>query len=341
MEYRILGNSTLKVSVVGLGTDTFGVGADEKIARAIVDQALDVGVNYIDTADVYGGRLSEQFVGNAVKGKRARVIIATKFGASLSEDGKEFTHLEGRGTRDYIMKAVDASLKRLDTDYIDLYQFHMPDPKTPVEDTLRALDELTRSGKVRYVGCSNIAAWELCEALWVSQVAKLVSFVSIQPKYNLLDRRIEDELVPCCKAYNIGIIPWFPLAAGFLTGKYRRGQPFPPGTRFSNKPVFYKQFISDANFDMLDKLEAFARERGYNVAELAISWLVSQPFISTVIAGATKTEQVSANVAAANWKLTAADMANLDKAVGHRPYAFNPAAPRYYRTPQSFGAVHL
>ena len=324
MEYRNLGNSGMKVSEVSLGGDTFGVGVDEQATATIVNHALNLGINYIDTADVYGGRLSEQFVGKALKGKRSRVFIATKFGAALGEDNKGFVRKEGLGSRNYIMKAVDSSLKRLNTDYIDLYQFHLPDPTTPIEETLRALDELVRAGKVRYIGCSNVAAWELCEALWTSKMHNIVSFVSVQPRYNLLDRHIEEELVPCCQAHNIGVIPWFPLAAGFLTGKYHRGEAFKAGTRFSSNPTFYRRFATDANFDILDKLQAFASERGHSLAELAIAWLVSQPWISTVIAGVTKTEQVSANVAAARWKLTAEEMSQLDRAMEYRPYSTVP-----------------
>jgi aryl-alcohol dehydrogenase-like predicted oxidoreductase len=324
MEYRTLGNSGLKASEVGLGGDTFGSHVNERGTIDIINHALELGINYIDTSDVYGGRRSEVHVGKAVKGKRSQVIIATKFGAALTDDNKSYTRKDGLGSRDYIMKAVEDSLKRLDTDYIDLYQFHLPDPTTPIEDTLRALDDLVRDGKVRYIGTSNVAAWELCDALWTSRVNNLASYVSVQPRYNLLDRNIEVELVPCCQAYNIGIIPWFPLAAGFLTGKYRRGEAYPTGTRFSTNPPFYSRFATDANFDMLEKLEAFARERGHSMAELAIAWLVSHPWISTVIAGATRKEQVSANVAAAEWKLSTEEMKELDQAVGHRPYSIRP-----------------
>jgi len=337
MEYRSLGNSELKVSAVGLGSDTFGRDIDEQATIAIINHALDLGINYIDTADVYGwGGRSEEFVGKAIKGKRSRFIIATKFGVGVDENSPQGSPREGLGKRDYVMKAVDASLKRLDTDYIDTYQLHQPDPTTPVEETLRALDDLVRAGKVRYIGCSNFSAWELCEALWISRTAGLNSFISVEPRYNLIDRHIEEELVACCQAYNIGIIPWYPLAAGFLTGKYRRGEEIPAGTRFSSNPAMYGRMLNDANFDRLDILETFASEHGHSVAELAIAWLVSHPWVSTVIAGVTKTEQVSANVAAAGWKLTDDEMAELDKALNYRMYSVFPAKSRQYVLPDGY-----
>jgi len=309
MEYRKLGNSGLKVSEIGLGGDTFGKWVDEQTSIAIINHALDLGTNFIDTADVYGGRgQSEEFVGKAVKDKRSQVLIATKFGMTMGEGPNE-----GGGSRHHIMSAVDASLKRLNTDYIDLYQIHWPDLTTPIEETLRALDDLVHAGKVRYIGCSNFAAWQLCEALWISKVNNLRSFVTVQPRYNFIDRHIEQDLVPCCQAYGIGVIPWYPLAAGFLTGKYRRGEAPSAGTRFGSDPRTYTQILSDANFDKLAKLQTFASQRGHSVAELAIAWLLSHPWVSTVIAGATKIEQLSANVAAAEWKLTANEVAKLEK----------------------------
>jgi aryl-alcohol dehydrogenase-like predicted oxidoreductase len=337
MEYHNLGNSGLKVSVVGLGSDTFGREIDEKATADIINHALDLGINYIDTADVYGwGGKSEEFIGKAIKGKRSQFIIATKFGVGVSKDAPQGAPGEGLGSRDYVMKAVDASLKRLDTDYIDVYQLHQPDYTTPIEETLRALDVLVRAGKVRYIGCSNFSSWELCEALWISKVARLHSFISIEPRYNLLDRHIEEELVYCCQTYNIGVIPWYPLAAGFLTGKYRRGSRIPDGTRFSTNPKMYGMMLNDANFNLLEKLEAFALERNHTIAELAIAWLVSHSWVSTVIAGVTKSEQVSANVAAADWILTADDMAELDKTIGYRPYFVFPPKPRTYTLPPGY-----
>jgi len=232
------------------------------------------------------------------------------------------------------MRAVEASLRRLNTDYIDLYQFHQPDPATPIEETLRALDDLVKSGKVRFIGGSNLPAWELCEALWVSRAARLTQFVSVQPRYNLLDRHCEEELVPCCQTYGIGLIPWYPLAGGFLTGKYQRGGALPAGSRFGSNPAFYAWLLTDSNFDQLERLQSFAAERGHSVAELAIAWLVSHPWVSTVIAGVTRPEQVAANVAAADWKLSAGEMAEIDRITGYRTYT--PPKPRKYALPEGY-----
>ena len=299
MEYRRLGNSGLKISEISLGGNVFGKWADEQTSIDVINQAFDMGINYIDTADMYGQGRSEELVGKAVKSKRHQVIIATKFGFPMG-DG-----LNNSGaSRYYIMKAIDASLRRLQTDYIDLYQVHLPDPTTPIEETLRAFDDLVRDGKVRYIGCSNFAAWQLCEALWLSKVHNLQSFVTVQPRYNLLERQIEAELVPCCQAYNIGVIPWGPLVGGFLTGKYRKGQEAPAGMRLSEPYPLYDNIFTEANWNKLAKLETFATEHGHTVGELAIAWLLAKPWVSTVIAGARKIEQISANVTAAAWKLT-------------------------------------
>jgi aryl-alcohol dehydrogenase-like predicted oxidoreductase len=306
MEYRRLGNSGLKVSAVGLGGNNFGWWADEPTSITVINHAVDAGINFIDTADVYDRGHSEEFVGKAVKDKRSQVLIATKF-ASPMGDGPN----ERGGSRYYIMKAVDASLKRLQTDYIDLYQMHMPDPTTPIEETLRALDDLVRAGKVRYIGCSNFAAWQLGEALWTSRVNNLQSFVSVQPRYNIFDRRIEAELVPCCQAYGIGVVPYSPLAGGFLSGKYRQGET-PPDGRLSGQMPLQRGLFSEANWSKLAKLEAFATERGHTVLELALAWLLAKPCLSTVIAGARKIEQVSANVAAGEWQLTAEEVASVE-----------------------------
>ncbi len=336
MNYRTLGKSGLKVSEISLGGDTFGRDIDEPAAIAVINQALETGINYIDTADVYGrgGGRSEEIIGRAVKGKRSRVIIATKFGVAVGEGSQQFASKDGLGSRAYIMKAVEASLKRLGTDYIDLYQFHQTDPTTPIEETLRAMDGLVKAGKVRFIGASNLPGWELCEALWVSKVAGLSSFVSDQPRYNLLDRHCEEEIVPCCQTYGLGVIPWYPLAGGFLTGKYRRGAELPSGTRFQSNPPMYMWLLNDANFEVLEKLEKFASERGHTVAELALAWLVSHPWISTVIAGVTKPQQVAANVAAAQWKLTPEEMKQVDGLTGYKTYT--PPKPRKYTLPEAY-----
>ena len=306
MEFRKLGSSGLKVSEIGLGGNNFGWWAGEPTSVTVINHAIDLGINYIDTADMYDKGNSEKFIGKATKGKRPQVIIATKCGYPMG-DGPN----DKGASRYHIIKSVDASLQRLQTDYIDLYQIHLPDPTTPIEETLRALDDLVRTGKVRYIGCSNFAAWQLCEALWTSNVNNLQSFVTVQPRYNILERQVEIELVPCCQAYGIGIIPWGPLAGGFLTGKYRPGEKAPADGRLS-KSTIYDNIFTEANWSKLVKLEAFATERGHTIGELAIAWLLAKPWVSTVIAGARKIEQVSTNVAAVEWKLTAGEVAEVD-----------------------------
>jgi aryl-alcohol dehydrogenase-like predicted oxidoreductase len=308
MEYRRIGSSGLKVTEIGLGGNNFGMRADEETSINIINNALEMGINFVDTAERYNQGRSEELVGKAVKGKRSQVIIATKFGYHASVGPSQ----QG-GSRSYIMNAVDASLKRLNTDYIDLYYVHSPDTSTPVQETLRALDDLVRTGKVRYIGCSNFAAWQLCEALWTSKFNNLESFIAVQSKYNLLDCSVESELVPCCESYGVGLIPWGPLASGFLTGKYRRGLEVAEGMRLANPYAIYTDVLNDTNFDKLDKLEAFAKERGHSVGELAIAWLLFHPWLSSVIAGAMNREQLSTNIAAADWKLTAEDIAQLSE----------------------------
>ena len=307
MEFRKLGNTGLKVTEIGLGGNNFGWRADESASITVIKHALDQGINFIDTADMYDRGRSEEFVAKAVKSQRSRVIIATKFPMVMG-DGPN----ERGGSRYYIMKAVEDSLRRLQTDYIDLYQMHEIDPTTPVEETLRALDDLIRDGKVRYIGCSNFAAWQLCEALWTSRAHNLHSFVTVQPEYSLLARQIERELVPCCQEYDVGVIPYRPLAGGFLTGKYRQGEEIPSDWRLSSPATRYGNVMTESNWSKLAKLEAFAAARGHAMGELALAWLLAKPYISTVIAGAKSVEQVSANIAAAEWKLTAEEAAEVD-----------------------------
>ena len=312
MEYRHLGNSGLKVSVLGLGGNNFGWWVDEQRSAAVINHALELGINFIDTADVYDKGRSEEYIGLSLKGRRTQVVIATKFSSETGEGPND-----RGGSRWYMMRAVEASLKRLNTDYIDLYQIHFPDPMTPIEETLRGLDDLVKAGKVRYIGCSNFAAWQLSEALWTSRVNNLNHFVTVQTKYNLFERQIEHDLVPCCKAHGIGIIPWGPLAGGFLTGKYSRGeQPPAPTTGARPRKAFiqiYNAVMTDANWERLGKLDAFAQIRGHSVGELAVAWLLSHPWLSTVIAGATRPEQLDANVAGTNWKLTAEEVVQVEK----------------------------
>lgn len=312
MEYRRLGNSGLKVSELGLGANNFGWWIDEKKSFEVIYHAIDHGINFIDTADMYDRGTSEQIIGKALKGKRQDIIIATKFSSRMGDGPND----QG-GSRYYIMKAVEASLRRLQTDYIDLYQMHNPDPETPIEETLRALDDLIKAGKVRYIGCSNFSAWQLSDALWTSRINNLNSFITIQTKYNLLERQIEKELVPCCKVHGIGLIPWGPLAGGFLTGKYRPGQE-PPKTFQSKMPPkaflhLYKNNISEKNWERLNQFESFCKERGHKLSELAISWLLSHPFISSVIAGATSPEQIDENIRATNWRLTKEEIAQIEE----------------------------
>lgn len=311
MEYRRLGRSGLKVSEIGLGTSSSTVvsWAGEQEARAILDRALELGVNFIDTAPTYDHGRAEDLIGKALKGKRAQVMIGSKFG----HPGHLGPEDSRGGSRYHIMKAVEGSLKRLHTDYIDLYSMHFPDPETPVEETLRTLDDLVSAGKIRYIGCCNFPAWRLCEALWASKAGNFVSFITVQNAYNMLNRAIEPELVPCCEAYGISVVPHGPLAGGFLTGKYRRGQAMPTGARLTSMPAMAKRFLSEAGLDKLDKLESFARERGHSVGELAVAWLLARPWLGSIIAGATRAEQLSLNVAAATWKLTSDDLAQLDK----------------------------
>ena len=306
MNYRGIGKSGLKVSGIGLGTNAFGGRADEQTSISIINAALELGINFIDTAERYTQGRSEEIIGKAVEGKRSQVVIATKFGYRASTDPKE-----RGGSRKHIMKAVDLSLRRLNTDYIDLYYLHHPDSETPIEETIRTMDGLVSTGKVRYLACSNLVAWQLCEALWTSKFYNLESFIAVQTRYNLLDRDVEEELVPCCQSYGVGVVPWGPLASGFLTGKYQRNQEIP--ARFANTSSIYGDVHTDTNFDKLAELEVFAKERGHSIGELAVAWLLSHPWLGSVIAGATNVEQVSHNAAAANWKLTTEDIIELDK----------------------------
>ena len=317
MEYRRLGKSGLKVSAVGLGANNFGGKNDEKDSGVIVQEAIDQGINMIDTANSYGRGLSEEYIGKAIKGMRDRVVLATKFSSPLGEGSRQ-----PDTSRRHMMQEAEKSLKRLETDYIDLYQVHFPDPGTPIEETLRGLDDLVHQGKVRYIGCSNFSAWQLGEAMWTSRSEGLNAFISVQPLYNLLNRGIERELTPCCQAYNVGIVPYFPLASGLLTGKYRPGQPPPPGTRLAG-PMGQRS-LTEENFDLVGKLEGYAAERGHTILELAMGWLLAKPQMSSVIAGATTPEQVRSNVAAGEaWHLSPEEVQEVDQIVGGplRPFA--------------------
>ncbi len=309
MQYRQLGRSGLKVSLAGLGCNNFGQRIDLEATKRVVHKALDVGITLFDTADAYGNRGgSEDHLGQVLGARRKDIVLATKF--ALPMDDAET--LKG-GSRRYIMSAVEASLRRLRTDWIDLYQLHRPDPDTPIEETMSALDDLIRQGKVRYIGCSNLVAWQVVEAQWTSRHHGLSRFVSCQDEYSLLVRDIERELVPAMREYEIGLLPFFPLASGFLTGKYRRNAPMPEGARITVTQRFQDRYMTDANWEIVEKLRAFAESRGKTLLDLAFSWLAAQPPVASVIAGATKPEQIEANVRAIEWKLSAADLEEVGK----------------------------
>jgi aryl-alcohol dehydrogenase-like predicted oxidoreductase len=307
---RRLGNSGLAVSVVGLGTNNFGMKLDLEQSRAVVHAALDHGINLFDTSDSYGA--SEERLGEVLQGKRDDVLIATKFGSDVRRLGQDNgVDWGARGSRRYIRRAVENSLRRLRTDWIDLYQIHRPDPATPIEETLSALDDLVHEGKVRYLGHSNFSGWQTADAEWVARTRHLERFISAQNEYSLLERSIEADLVPALQQYQIGLLPFFPLASGLLTGKYRRGEPPPDGSRI--KAWKRESVLTDATFDVLEKLEAFADARAITLLDVAIGGLAAQPAVSSVIAGATSPEQVTANAKAGEWQPSAADLVEIDK----------------------------
>jgi aryl-alcohol dehydrogenase-like predicted oxidoreductase len=308
MQERNLGSSGLRVSVVGLGCNNFGWHIDLEATRAVVHKALDLGITLFDTADTYGERGgSETILGQILGERRKDIVLATKFGMPMDDSGRK----KG-GSRRYVMQAVEDSLRRLKTDWIDLYQLHRPDPLTPIEETLRALDDLVRQGKVRYVGCSNLTAWQVVEAQWTARTEHLNRFASCQDEYSLLVRDIEKELVPAIRAYGMGLLPFFPLASGLLAGKYRRGEET-PGTRLAKVQRLADRYMTEANWGKVERLAAFAEARGKTLLELAFSWLAAKPYVSSVIAGATRPEQLDANVRAVEWALTADDLAEIDR----------------------------
>jgi aryl-alcohol dehydrogenase-like predicted oxidoreductase len=307
MELRQLGDSDLRVSRVGLGCNNFGGRVDVERTRAVIDAALTEGVTFLDTADVYGGQgRSEQFIGEILRGRRDQAVIATKFGNDMG-DVNGAVRDDARGSRDYVRKAVETSLQRLETDYIDLYYYHRPDNVTPVEETLAALDELVSEGKVRAIGCSNFSTEQLTAAESHARSTGKTHFVALQNQYSLLERSPERELIPLCREYDVGFVPYFPLASGLLTGKYRRGEPPPAGTRLEARPAS----LTDENFDRVERYEQFAVDHGHSILELAIAALASQPGIPSVIAGATSPEQLKANAAGGAWQLTEAELKEL------------------------------
>jgi aryl-alcohol dehydrogenase-like predicted oxidoreductase len=308
METRKLGS--LEVTLVGLGCNNFGMRIDEDQSAAVVHAALDAGINLFDTADVYGGTRSEQYLGRALgSSRRDEAVIATKFVAPIDDDPSH----AGAGAR-WVAEAVEGSLRRLGTDRIDLYQQHGPDPNVPIEETLEALDKLVRAGKVREIGNSNFSGDQIDDAEAVSRRNGFARFVSAQNHFNLLHREPLGDVVPACLRDGLGVLPYFPLASGLLTGKYRRGESPPEGTRLSQLPEDRAaRVMSDRNFDEVDRLTTFATERDHTILELAFAWLATQPAMTSIIAGATKPEQVAANVAAVDWKLSDEDLAALDE----------------------------
>jgi aryl-alcohol dehydrogenase-like predicted oxidoreductase len=310
MEMRKLGS--LEVTLVGLGCNNFGMRIDEERSAAVVHAALDAGINFFDTADVYGGTRSEQYLGRALGSRRDEVIIATKFVGPVDDDPRH----AGAGAR-WVAEAVEGSLRRLGTDRIDLYQQHGPDPNVPIEETLTALDRLVRDGKVREIGNSNFSGEQIDEAESVSERDGTARFVSAQNHFNLLHRDPLRDVVPACVRHGLGVLPYFPLASGLLTGKYHRGESAPEGTRLSQLPAERAaRVMSDRNFDQVDKLSAVAAERDHTLLDLAFAWLAAQPAMTSIIAGATRPEQVNANVAAADWTLSDADLTELDQLLG-------------------------
>jgi aryl-alcohol dehydrogenase-like predicted oxidoreductase len=308
MTFRRVGRSGLTVSVAGLGCNNLGMRLDARESAAVVAAALEHGVTLFDTADAYGA--SEQRLGQALAGHRDDVVIATKFGSDVTRRGNtNGTDWGARGARRYVVRAVESSLRRLDTDWIDLLQMHRPDPLTPIEETLSALDDLVHAGKVRYLGHSNFAGWQTAHAEWVARTRGLERFVSAQNEYNLIDTGIEDDLVPALEEYGIGLLPYFPLASGLLTGKYRRGEAPPADSRITAWNL--QATLTDAAFDRVEALQAFAAQAGCTLLDVALGGLAARPAVASVIAGATTPDQVAANVRAALWTPTAAQAAAL------------------------------
>lgn len=298
MQYRSLGNSGLQVSAIGLGTNQFGGKVDQAGVNEIIDGSIDLGINFIDTANMYQQGRSEETLGVALKGKWDKVVLATKVFFKVG-DGPN----DGGSSRFHILNEIENSLRRLQTDHIDLYQMHRWDDNTPIEETLRTLDDLVSSGKVRYIGASNYMAWQLARANLLAEVRGWIPFVSLQNHYHMFERAQEQEVIPFCNQHNVGILPFFPLAGGFLTGKYQRGQAAPAGSRGESSD-YVKAYMTDSNYDKVEAMTEWAEERGHTMAELAHAWLLAQPAISSVISGATKLSHVQSNAKGADWVLT-------------------------------------
>ena len=313
MEQRNLGRSGLIVSAVGLGCNNFGARSDREATRAVVHRALDLGITFFDTSDTYGDNgASEEYLGQALAGRRDDIVLASKFARPMDREGR----LQGASRR-YIMNAVEASLTRLNTDRIDLYYQHIEDPRTPIEETLRALDDLVRHGKVRYIGCSTLSAWQVVEAQWTSKHFGLDHFIACQERYNLLERELDQQLMPVIQSYGLGLIPFSPLANGLLTGKYRRNVLLPAGARLTTTPRAAERYLTEANWVTVERLEEFCAARGRSLLDLAFGWLLHRPAVASVIAGATTPEQVEANVRAAAWAPSREDMDEIDRITAH------------------------
>jgi aryl-alcohol dehydrogenase-like predicted oxidoreductase len=308
MKMRRLGTSGLKVSEVGLGCNNFGMRIDQAATQGVVDAAIDAGITLFDTADVYGGTQSEVFLGKALGKRRHEIVLATKFGMQIGDDKSR-----SGGSRRWIMRAVEDSLSRLGTDYIDLYQLHRYDPETPLDETLRALDDLVTQGKVRYIGNSNFTGWQIADADWTA--AGATRFVSAQNLFSLLERKVEHEVLPSCEHFGLGFLPFFPLASGLLSGKYKRGEKPPEGTRLAAWGSRGAAALNDKNFDKVEKLTAWAEARDHTILELAFAWLLGHEVVSSVIAGATSPEQVRTNAAAGDWRLTPEDVAEVGELI--------------------------
>ena len=307
MEFRQLGKSGLTVSVVGLGCNNFGGRCDFEQTEEVINAAIENGITFFDTADIYGGHGgSESFMGMILKGRREQIVLGSKFGMDMG------TSDIARGSRRYVRKAIEASLRRLHTDYLDLYQFHAPDPNTPIEETLSALDELVKEGKVRYIGSSNFAGWQIAEAELVSQAKNTERFISAQNHYSLVEHSVEKEVVPACVNFGIGLLPYYPLASGLLTGKFRKGEEPPQGTRLFGR----REELEKADWEVIGRLADLARSLGGSLLDLSISALAAKPAVSSVIAGATRPEQVAANVKAIELKLSDDDMAKVREITG-------------------------
>jgi len=309
MQIRNLGQSGLRVSSIGLGCNNFGGRIDLEATRTVIHKALDLGITLFDTADTYGERGgSETLMGQILGDDRKRIVLATKFGMPMDDVG-----VKVGGARRYIMQAVEDSLRRLRTDWIDLYQMHQTDPRTPIEETLRALDDLVRQGKVRYIGCSNFPAWQVVEAAWTARANGLNPFVSHQDEYSLVFRKPEAELMPATRKYGLGMLPYFPLASGLLTGKYRRNAAMPSDARLTKTQRLADRYLTERNWQIAEQLGDFAQARGRTMLELAFSWLLAQAPVASVIAGATRPDQLEQNVKAGSWALSAEELSEIDR----------------------------